>query len=96
MMKQSVVVCPLVLVARAWHPKSDVEALTSGIVSTFTVGIGVAKAIVTSGQEAAHGFAVVEVREIRSSPCLVLLRGVGVGVGRRGGVEVESEALAAL
>ena len=28
LMKRSAVVCPLVLVARAWHPKSDVEALT--------------------------------------------------------------------
>ena len=92
-MKRSAVAYPLVLAARAWHPKSDVEALTSGIVSIFIVGIGVAKAIVTCGQEAAHGFVVMEVGEIRSGPCLVLLRGVGVGVSRSRGTKVEGETL---
>jgi len=95
-MKWSAVVHPFVFVARAWHPQSDMEALTSGIVSTFIVRIGVAKAIVAYGQEATHSFVVAEVGEIHSGPRLVLLRGVGVGVSRRCGVKVENEALAAL
>ena len=92
-MKQGTVAYPLVLVTHAWHPKSDVEALTRGIVSTFIIRVRVAKAIVTHGQEAAHGFTVVKSGEVRSGPCLVLLRGVGVGVSRSRGTEVEGEAL---
>ena len=93
LMKRSAVVHPLVFVARAWHPQSDVEALTSGIVSTFIVRIGVAKAIVACGQEAAHSFMVAEVGEIRSGPRLVHLRGVGVGVSRSHGTKVVGETL---
>ena len=86
---------PLVLVAHAWHPKSDVEALTSGIISTFIIRVGAAEVIVTRVQEAAHGFRVTKSREVHSGPCLVLLRGVSVGVGRSRGVKVEGEALVA-
>ena len=42
---------PLVLIARARHPKSDVEALTSGIVSAFVIRVRVAEAVVARGQE---------------------------------------------
>ena len=89
------VACPFVLIARAWHPESDVEALTSGIVSAFIVRVGVAEAVVAHGQEAAHGFRVVKSREVRSGPRLVLLRGVSMGVSRSRGAKVEGEALVA-
>ena len=92
-MKRSTVAYPLVLVACVWHPKSDVEALTSGIVSTFIVRIRVAKAIVTHGQETVHGFKVAKPGEICFGPRLVHLRGVGVGVSRSRGTKVEGETL---
>ena len=94
-MKQSAVVYPLVLVAHAWRPKSDVEALTSGIVSAFIVTVGAAEAVVARGQETTHGFRVAKSGEVRSGPCLVLLRGVSMGVGRSRSVKVEGEALVA-
>ena len=94
-MKRSAVVCPLVLIARAWHPESDVEALTSGIVSAFVVRVEVVEAVVARGQEAAHGFRVMKPGEVRSGPRLVLIQGVSVGVSQSHGAEVEGEALVA-
>ena len=67
------IACPFILIARSRHLKLDVEALTSGIVSAFVVGVGVAKAVVTHVQEAAHGFKVTKPREVRSGPRLILL-----------------------
>jgi hypothetical protein len=84
---------PFVLIARAQHPELDVEALTSGIVSASVIRVGVAKAVVARGHEAAHGFRVAKPEEVRSDPCLVLLRGVSVGVGRGCGDEVEGKTL---
>ena len=87
--------CPFILIARAWHPGLDVEALTSGVVSAFIIRVGVAKAVVAYGQEATHGFRVAKPREVHSGPRLVLLQGVTVGVGRSSGVEVEGKTLVA-
>ena len=42
---------PFVLFAHARHPEPDVEALTSGIVSAFIIGVGVAEAIVARGMK---------------------------------------------
>ena len=87
------VACPLVLFARPWHPEPDVEALTRRIVSPFVVGVGVAEAVVACSHEAAHGFGVTKTGEVCSSPRLVFFRGVGVGVRRCCGGEVEGETL---
>ena len=73
---------PFVLIARSWHPELDVEALTSGIVSAFVIRVGVAEAVVARGHEAAHGFRIAKPGEVRSSPHLVLLRGVSMGMSR--------------
>ena len=65
--------CPFILIAHARHPELDMEALTSGVVSAFVIGVRVAEAVVARGQEAAHGFRVVKPREVHFGPCLVLL-----------------------
>ena len=67
------VACPFILITHAWHPELDVEALTSGIISVFIIGLGVAKAVVARSHETTHGFMVMKPREVRSGPCLVLL-----------------------
>ena len=89
------IACPFVLNARSRHPELDDEALTSGIVSAFVIGVGVAKAVVARGHEAAHGFRVAKLREVRSGPRLILLRGVSLGVSRGCGEEVKGETLVA-
>ena len=89
------IACPFVFIARSWHPELDDEALTSGIVSAFVIGVGVAEAVVAHGHEAAHGFRVAKPGEVRSGPRLVLLQGVSMGVGQGCGEEVKGEALVA-
>ena len=49
--KQGTVDYPFVLIAYAQHPESDVEALTSGVVSAFIIKVGVAEAVVARGHE---------------------------------------------
>ena len=88
-----VVAYPFVLIARSRHPKLDVEALMCGIVSAFIIGVGVAKAVVAHGHEAAHGFRVTKPGEVRSGPRLVLRRGVSMGVGQGCGDEVKGKML---
>ena len=95
LVKRGTVSYPFILIACAWHPESDVEALASGIVSAFIVRVGVAEAVVAHGHEAAHGFRVAKPGEVHSDPRLVLLRGVSVGVCRTCGDEVEAEMLVA-
>ena len=67
------VACPFTLITCPWHSEPDVETLSSGIVSAFVIGVGVAKAVVACGQEAAHSLGVTKPGEVRFSPCLVLL-----------------------
>ena len=86
---------PSIFIARSRHPELDDEALMSGVVSAFIIGVGVAEAVVAHGHEVAHGFRVTKPGEVRSSPRLILLRGVGVGVGRGCGEEVEGKTLVA-
>ena len=78
--KQGEVACPFILITCPWHSEPDVEALSSGIVSAFIIGVGVAKAVVAHGQEEAHSLRVVKPGEVCSGPRLVLLRGAGVGM----------------
>ena len=87
------IVCPFILIACSRHPELDVEALMSGIVSAFIIGVRVAEAVVARGHEATHGFRVAKPGEVRSDPRLVLLRGVSVGVGRGCSDEVEGKTL---
>ena len=89
------IACPFILIARSRHLELDVEALTSGILSAFVIRVGVAEAVVARGHEAAHGFRVAKPGEVRSSPRIVLLQGVSMGVGRGCGEEVEGETLVA-
>ena len=81
--------CPLVLFARPRHPEPDMKTFASGVVGALVVGVRVAEAVVACGQELAQSPRVVEFGEIHPGPCLVLVRGVGVGA------QAESEALAA-
>ena len=89
LMRRGAIAYPFILIAHSQHPELDDEALTSGIVSAFVIGVGVAEAVVACGQELAQSPRVVESGEIHSGPCLVLIRGVGVDA------QVKSEALAA-
>ena len=93
--EQGAVACPFTLITRPWHPEPDVETLSSGIVSAFIIGVRVAKAVVARGQEEAHSLRVTKPGEVCSGPCLVLLRGVSVGVSRGCGKEVKGKTLVA-
>ena len=70
---QGAIACPFVFIARSRHHELDDEALTSGVVSAFVIGVGVAEVVVACGHEAAHGFRVAKPREVCSGPRLVLL-----------------------
>ena len=91
--EQGAVACPFTLITCPWNPEPDVEALSSGIVSAFIIGVGVAEAVVAHGQEKAHSLRVTKPGEVCSGPCPVLLRGVSVGVSRGCGEEVKGEML---
>ena len=54
------IACPSVFIAHSRHPELDDEALTSGVISAFVIGVGVAKAVVACGQKAAHSLRVVK------------------------------------
>ena len=71
--------CPLILFACPRHPEPDMKTLASGVVSAFVVGVGATEAVVACGQELSQSPRVVEPGEIHSGPCLVLIRGVGMG-----------------
>ena len=71
--ERGAVACPFILIICPWHSEPDVEAFSSGIVSAFIIGVGVAEVVVARGQEEAHSLGVAKSGEVCSGPRLVLL-----------------------